>query len=345
LVRHEEPILITGAAGFIGSRVVENLLERGFKNLRCFARGGDLARFEALASRYGARVEVVAGDLLSKDDCARAVKDVSVILHLAAGRGAKSFPDAFLNSVVTTRNLLEAARLQSTLKRFVSVSSFSVYSVGDKPSGAPLDEHCPLENQPHRRGDAYCFAKVKQDQIVADYGKRYKVPYVIVRPGVVYGPGNTAIHGRIGIGTFGIFLHLGGSNRIPLTYVENCAEAIVLAGITHGIEGEVFNVVDDELPSSRRFLGEYKKQVRNFRSIYLPHPISYGLCWLWEKYSEWSQGQLPPAYNRAAWRSFWKPTAYSNAKLKQRTGWTPKINSAEALQRYFESCRKAMKHA
>ncbi len=65
-----------------------------------------------------------------------------------------------------------------------------------------------------------------------EYGEKRGLPYVIVRPGVVYGPGIKGIHGRIGIDTFGPFLHLGGSNRIPLTYMDNCAEAIVLAGLT-----------------------------------------------------------------------------------------------------------------
>src|SRR5206468_7017915 len=119
---------------------------------------------------------------------------------------------------------------------------------------AVLDESCPMEGQPELRGDAYTFAKVKQDEIVEEYGKKSGIPYVIVRPGVVYGPGNESIHGRVGIGTFGVFLHLGGSNTVPLTYVDNCAEAIVLAGLKPGVDGEVFNVVDDNLPSSRRFL-------------------------------------------------------------------------------------------
>ena len=58
---------------------------------------------------------------------------------------------------------------------------------------------------------------------------------------------------------FGIFLHLGGSNPIPFTYVDNCADAIVLAGLTPGVDGEVFNVVDDNLPTSRQFLRLYKQ--------------------------------------------------------------------------------------
>ncbi len=50
-------------------------------------------------------------------------------------------------------------------------------------------------------------------------------------------------------------MHMGGNGLLPLTYVDNCADAIVLAGLVAGVEGEVFNVVDDDLPRSRAFSG------------------------------------------------------------------------------------------
>ncbi len=99
------------------------------------------------------------------------------------------------------------------------------------------------------------------------------------------GPRTRAYHSRIGIGTFGVFLHCGGFNRLPLSYVDNCADAVVLAAIKPGIDGEVFNVVDDDLPTSNEFLRGYKRNVRYFRSIYVPHVLSYIGCLLWEKYS------------------------------------------------------------
>jgi nucleoside-diphosphate-sugar epimerase len=102
---------------------------------------------------------------------------------------------------------------------------------------------------------------VKQEEILKEYAEAAKIPWVIVRPGHVYGPGNEAITGRVGLGNFGVFLHLGGSNKIPFTYVDNCADAIALAGLRKGIDGEIFNIVDDDLPTSRRFLQLYKKNV------------------------------------------------------------------------------------
>jgi nucleoside-diphosphate-sugar epimerase len=343
-----EPILVTGGAGFIGSRVVQNLIDRGFRNVRCFAKASsDMSRIEALSGRLHdrARVDVIRGNLLSPDDCANAVKDAAVIFHLAAARGEKSFPDAFMNSVVTTRNLLEASLRHARLRRFVSISSFAVYANTHKSRWRRLDESCPVESHPELRGDAYCFAKAKQDELVMEYGKKFGVPYVIVRPGWVYGPGNENITGRVGIGTFGMFLHLGGSNAVPITFVDNCAEVIVRAGLTAGIDGQVFNVVDDDLPSSRRFLRLYKRNVRSFASLYVPHAVSYALCWLWETYSSWSEGQLPPAFNRRGWHAYWKKTRYSNEKAKALLGWTPQVTTDEGLQRYFQSCRVRGQHA
>jgi nucleoside-diphosphate-sugar epimerase len=142
------------------------------------------------------------------------------------------------------------------------------------------------------------------------------------------------------VGTFGIFLHLGGRNKIPLTYVDNCAEAIMLTGLTPGIDGEAFNVVDDNLPSSRDFLRLYKRNVKAFRSVYLPHAVSYGLCSLWGWYSAWSEGQLPPVFNRRKWHAYWKRTKYSNDKLKEKVGWKPSISMGDGLNLYFGGCKR-----
>jgi nucleoside-diphosphate-sugar epimerase len=303
-----------------------------------------MAGLEAVVKRHpqSVRIDILKGNLLSRADC-EAAKDAAVVFHLAAGTGEKSFPDAFMNSVVTTRNLLDASLRYARLQRFVLVSSFTVYT--NRQKSRCLDESCPVEAHPERRGDAYCFAKVKQEQIVTEYGKNFGIPHVVVRPGSVYGAGKSDIVGRVGLGTFGLFLHLGGPNTIPFTHVDNCAEAITLAGLVKGVDGEAFNVVDDDLPSSRQFLRLYKRSVRQFKSVYVPHMLSYGLCYLWEKYSQWSEGQLPPAFNRGRWYTQWRKTRYSNLKLKTKLGWKPKVATVDGLRLYFQSCAQGERHA
>ena len=103
-------ILVTGSNGFIGSKVVEILLEYGFANLRCFVRpSSQLDRLEKVLGRFdaGGNVELVTGDLLSREDCRKAAAGVSIIYHLAAGM-EKSFAGAFMNSALATRNLMDA---------------------------------------------------------------------------------------------------------------------------------------------------------------------------------------------------------------------------------------------
>jgi nucleoside-diphosphate-sugar epimerase len=339
-------ILVTGATGFIGARVVGALLDRGFHNVACFARpSSDLTRIEAITKRYprSVRPDILKGNLLSREDCEAACRDVAVVYHLAAGTGEKSFADAYMNSVVATRNLLDACLRCAHLQRFVLVSSFSVYT--NRQKSRRLDESCPVEARPELRGEAYCFAKVRQEELVAEYAKTFGVLHVVVRPGSVYGADRSGIIGRVGIRNFGIFLHLGGSNPIPFTHVDNCAEAIALAGLVQGVDGEIFNVVDDDLPSSREYLRLYKKNVRRFKSVYVPHALSYSLCYLWEKYSQWSRGQLPPAFNRRRWFTYWRKTRYSNQKLKTRLGWKPKVLSADGLRLHFQSCAQSERHA
>ncbi len=344
IINTSDIVLVTGSSGFIGRRVVKILLDKGFLNIRCFVRpSSDKSHLINVINSFNnnnVKVDIMEGNLQSMEDCRNATQSASVIYHLAAGRGEKSYPDAYMNSVVTTRNILAAASEHGKLKRFVNISSFTVYSTDKIRRGGLLDETCEMECHPELRGEPYCYSKVRQDEMVIDFGKKHKIPYVIVRPGVVYGPGNKGITGRVGIGTFGLFLHLGGSNIIPLAYVDNCADAIILAGLIEGIDGETFNVVDDNLPTGRKLLKLYKNNVTKFPSVYIPHALNYFLCYLWEKYSKWSKGQLPPVFNRKKYCSYWKGVRYSNLKIKNGLGWIPKVPFNEALEKYFDFQRK-----
>ena len=329
-------LLVTGSNGFVGSKVVEVLVRSDFA-VRCFVRPS--SRLDRLKGTLGAfstngRVEIVSGDLLSRDDCRRAADGVSIVYHLAAGM-EKSFAGAFMNSALATRNLLDAFCEHGTPKRFVNVSSFAVYSNTRLDRGALLDESCPLEDSPQERYDAYGFGKLKQEEIVREYGRKKGVPFVILRPGAVFGPGNPGLSGRVGVNTFGFFAHLGGSNRLPLTYVDNCAEAIVLAGMTPGIDGETFNVVDDDLPTSSELLAAYKKKIRRF-SVPIPYPITYALCSAWESYSKRTHGQLPPVFNRRRCSAEWGGNEYSNQKLKDRLGWKPRVDMQTAIGSFLQ---------
>ena len=106
------------------------------------------------------------------------------------------------------------------------------------------------------------------------------------------------------------------------------------------MNGQVFNVVDDELPTSRHFLLDYKRQVRRFVSLPVPYPLDYLFSSAWEAYSERSNGQLPPRFNRRRCRAEWLGNRYSNDKLKRMLGWKPRIPLDRGSRLFFDSLRE-----
>ena len=163
IIGWDEPILVTGASGFIGTRVVRTLLEYGFRDVGCFVRSARGAgSLESSASGFGnsVRVRIIKWNPLAPSDCLTAAKDAAVVYHLAAGTGEKSVSRCVHEFRGHDAEFADACVREHAIKRFVSISSFAVYSNRDKKRGRVLDETAPIEERPQLRGEAYCYAKV-----------------------------------------------------------------------------------------------------------------------------------------------------------------------------------------
>ena len=336
-------VLVTGAGGFLGVNVVERLLAHGYTDIRCFLRDrGKTARLQALSeSNPGSQLELCYGNLRSKSDCARAVADVSLVVHLVAGmKGAPA--ELFTDSVVVSRNLLEALEARDGMHivhtRVVLVSSFGVYGVASLRRGARINEMTPLEGHPELR-DTYSHSKLRQEQLFWDYQRKDGFELVVLRPGVIYGPGGGAFSTRVGLQIGPVFFHLGGSNLLPLTFVVNCAEAIVLAASHPDSAGQVYNVHDDDLQTASRYLREYKKHVKRIRSIRLPYFATRILARSLEAYHRRSQGQLPGVITRYKAAVAWGGNKFDNAKL-HALGWRQLVATPDAMAQTFEYLRR-----
>ncbi|HTF61299.1 MAG TPA: NAD(P)-dependent oxidoreductase [Edaphobacter sp.] len=331
-------ILVTGAGGFLGKAIVERLLAHGQNDLRCMLRDSSKARgLEAIAARYPqARLEFVTANLRNPNEIPRAVSGADMVIHAAAAlKGSPA--EMFMDSVVASRNLLEAITNELRSIRVVLVSSFGAMGVAELPRGAMVDEKTPLEQHPERR-DVYSHSKLRQEQLFWEYHEKYGFELVVLRPGVIYGPGGGHFSNRVGLSLFGRFLHLGGNNLLPLTYVDNCAEAIAVAGLAPGANGQVYNVVDDDLVTSRQYLALYKSRVKPLRSIPVPYPVLMWGSRMVERYSERSKGQLPAIFTPYKTRAMWGGNQFSNAKLKS-IGWKPVVPTREGLERAFAAFR------
>jgi nucleoside-diphosphate-sugar epimerase len=347
VISFDDSILVTGSNGFLGAKVVQKLLESGFQNLRCFVRsGGDFSRLTHTLSKFSSnKVKLLEGNMTDMDDCYRATDDVVLVINCAAGMQG-GLVNMFIDSVVASRNLLAAIVVQRTVKRIVHISSFATYETATLRKGTLITEETPLESHHKERNDPYSYTKLKQEQIFWKYAREYHLPLVVLRPGVIFGPGGLELHIRVGLQVPQLqrFVFLvGGANTLPLTYVDNCAEAAVLAGVKPAIEGKTFNIVDDDLPTSRIFLDYFRQARKNTRSIWVPYFLVELLSRMLSWYSDYSQEQIPVIISPHRVASTWKGFRFDNSKAKKLLGWKPTVTMTEALNAHFESLRS--KHA
>ena len=326
-------ILVTGSGGFLGKRIIERLLAHGQTDLRAMVR--DTSKSDGIrqiAANYpGAKVEIVSVNLRNPSEIPPVLADCGIVIHAAAALKG-SAAEMFMDSVVASRNLLDALIQMSSI-RVVLVSSFGVFGVAVLDRFALVDEKTPMEDRPENR-DIYSHSKLRQEQLFWEYRARQPFELVVLRPGVIYGPGGGHFSTRVGLSMFGTFLHLGGRNPLPLTFVENCAEAIVVAALAPNANGEVYNVIDDDLITANQYLKLYKRQVKKMRSLPVPFSVMMLLSRLVERYSKTSKGQLPAIFTPYKTRVMWGGNRFSNAKLKS-IGWKPLISTKDALAQTF----------
>src|SRR5581483_1776162 len=255
-------VVVTGANGFIGRALVRRLVDGGH-DVRALVRSEH--------SPAVAGVEIVRADLRWPASLPDAVDGADAVVHLAASV-AGGEAEQFASTVGGTENLL-AAMATAGVKRLVLASSFTVYDWG--AADGVLDERSPLAADPVARG-GYTVAKLWQERVARRASDAGQVALTVLRPGVVWGPGNeyppgiTAHVGRAHV----LF---GTGTRLPLTYVDNCADAFAFVLERPQSEGETYNVVDDDGVPVWRFVGEYLQRTDDdgFR---VPVPYGAGLA-------------------------------------------------------------------
>lgn len=326
--------LITGGSGFLGRKIVAELLDLGAQ-VRCFLRPSS-SEAPILALQGGERVEIVRGNLSRRDDCLSALADCDVVIH-AAAELVGATPALFLTNVTATRTFASVA-VEVGVHRFVLVSSLGVYDAKRVPEGGILDEQCPIDAKPYLR-DPYSYSKVVQEEVCWGLRSSERLPLVVVRPGVIYGPGKDCFSARVGLRLGGLVLVMGGRQLMPYTHVVNCASGVVRAGLAQDVEGDAFNLIDDGLITGAELLKRRRVAIGPIRSLTVPYRAISALSGACEWYNRFSRGQLPAVLTRYKSASMWRSIGYSNDHAKTRLGWEQRVKFDDGLQETFDWMR------
>lgn len=237
-------VVVTGAAGFIGSHLVEELVGVGAKvtALVHYNARTDFGHLRLLDPRILAQIEVVSGDIRDSFLVRSVVRGKAVVFHLAALIGipySYVAPQSYVDTnVMGTLNVLQACVAEGA-ERLVHTSTSEVYGTARY---VPIDEHHPLQGQ-----SPYAATKIGADKLIESFYLSFDTPVVTIRPFNTYGPRQSAravipsILSQIATGQ--AVLRLGSLNPVrDFTYVKDTARGFVAIAESSDTVGQVINI-------------------------------------------------------------------------------------------------------
>jgi nucleoside-diphosphate-sugar epimerase len=259
----KQPVVVTGALGFIGRRTIDALLELGATELVAFDLPG-----LSMPTEWENKVTYIDGDISRQADVERAMSGAGTVIHLAAMVGDWiPLPQHEKVTVEGSRLLFDAALKNDT--RVVLSSSIVVYA--DKLTSGP----CPEDKTWGTFVGPYSYCKQKQETLAWDYYNNKNLPLSIVRPANVYGPGSKPwVHDVVDtLKTGSPVLINGGNFNAALVHVDNVVQLLLLAATKDAALGQVFNGGDGNTTSWRTYMSDLAN------TLDLPAPKSAPL-WL-----------------------------------------------------------------
>jgi nucleoside-diphosphate-sugar epimerase len=324
-------ILVTGANGFLGRRVVAAFCESGHA-VRALVRPS--ARVDALLE--GENVELVRSDLRNDPNLVDALRGVDAVVHLAASMSGSDF-SRFQETVTTSERLFDAMH-EAGVTRLVLCSSFSVYD-WYRAHGRADEDLALLEGADVYRRGGYATAKLWQERLAQRMAERHDWQLTIVRPGFIWGPGNECPDGSIGpsIGPFHLVFAAG--RQLPFTHVVNAADCLRAAVEDENAAGHTFNLVDGYDLTAWRFKGEHLRRTQGsgYR-VWLPYWLVWPVILGIHRVARWILGprlKLPFLFMPTGFAQGYRPLTFGTEKIRRELGWHPPQRLDEALDATF----------
>jgi nucleoside-diphosphate-sugar epimerase len=235
-------VLVTGAGGFIGSHVLDQLLELE-ERVRVFDLPGAVKNIE-----QPERVEVLTGDLMDEAALAKAVRGVEIVYHLAGLMPGSSETDLRRVNVKGTENLLRACAEAGTIRRFVFTSSVAVYAGAFTPEEWPINENSQLDLAWPEDLGKYGRSKIAAEVLLKQYSKEFDFEYTILRPSTCYGVGGSHVEELVQQILKNPQLGHGPAAELTrqLIHIRDLSDVIVRAGTRPAAANEIFTVAGGE---------------------------------------------------------------------------------------------------
>ena len=317
-------ILVTGASGFLGQRVVAELVKHGHEVV-AFVRPSSN---KELLEKLGAHVAI--GDIRDIESIRTAAAGVDAIVHAAADtEGTKTAGETV--TLGGTRNVLEICQ-SLAIGRLVYISSCSVYEMATARSGQTIDESYRLESRAAERGP-YTQYKLEAENAVTNAGRAGTTSMVVLRPGSIYGPGTDVFPAMLGFAIKNRFFVVIGMGKMcpPWTHVDNVAEAIRLSVEMNAADGQVFNIVDAPPISKRVYIDALiRKLFPEARVLYVPYSVIMAVTAVQELV--FAVIRKSPFLTRYRLRSSQKSVIIDGSKIRERLDWQPPVDLEEAIR-------------
>lgn len=313
-------VLVTGGTGFIGSHLVEYLLERG-DEVTCLARSRSRLRW-----LEGLQVKVVEGDCTDTNLGEIVQEDFDWVFHLAGLTKTLEVDEYYRANGKGTANVVAILAQRRQPPRLVYLSSLA--AAGPSKDGHPLRELDPPQPVSH-----YGRSKLDGEKAVRELGPT--IPWVIIRAPVIYGPRDRGLLPFFELAKRRVALRLGGKRIFSLCYIEDLVRGLYLAA-ERGKPGEIYYLAEATPRSWEEILDSIATAVE-VRTLMIPFPSALvgAAAWAWEEIARLTGA--PPLLNRdKAYELRQRYWVCDPGKAARELGFTTSISLQRGTQRVVE---------
>jgi nucleoside-diphosphate-sugar epimerase len=320
----EMRIFMTGASGFIGQVIVRHLLNERHSVVALM--------LPQEPERLAGGASIVRGDVTRAETLSGAMKNVDAVIHAAGSVGFQTWQNCIAINRDGTRNVVREA-VHSGVRRFIHLSSVSVY--GRTPD-MPIREDSPLK----KIGDPYGDTKIDAECILQEHARQGNLDLTIIRPTVVYGPGdNKFLPTLLANLQGGAFRIIGNGNQaVDLVHVDDLAALVLRVLNEPRTAGKAYNVTNPGNPSWNDMIRMVSSELgMPMPQRHLSFRTAYRLAGIMEWFSRLSR--KAPRLNRYTIRVVGRSYHYLTDAAQRDLGFAPSIDLLDGLKECMKTIR------